>query len=112
MSRNGTESANGATAWLPPEPNGNGRNGNGRNGHRRNGNGQRAGDVDQWLVDMASAREAQPRPLRDRHDRGRNPRERWLASRLRRAREKLHAQDALIEELRERVVDLERNLQR
>jgi DNA uptake protein ComE-like DNA-binding protein len=54
-----------------------------------------------------STDEPEPRPLRARRDRGGNPRERWLASRLGRANEKLRAQDEVIEELKARVTSLE-----
>jgi DNA uptake protein ComE-like DNA-binding protein len=53
-----------------------------------------------------------PRPLRARRDRGRTPRERWIASRLRRAKEKLRAREAVIEELTARVADLEAAVER
>jgi hypothetical protein len=68
-------------------------------------NGELAGSTDWELVGSADA--PAPRPLRARRDRGRTPRERWIASRLRRAKEKLRAQEAVIEELTARVADLE-----
>jgi DNA uptake protein ComE-like DNA-binding protein len=60
----------------------------------------------------SSIDEPEPRPLSARRDRGRSPRERWQASRLRRAKEKLRAQDEVIEELRAQVAFLESELKR
>jgi DNA uptake protein ComE-like DNA-binding protein len=69
-------------------------------------NGELPGSTDNGELARSTDAPA-PRPLRARRDRGRTPRERWIASRLRRAKEKLRAQEAVIEELTARVADLE-----
>jgi hypothetical protein len=64
--------------------------------------------VEQWLaVPDRPSGNGGPTERRVKRSRGRNPRERWLATRLRRAKQKLRAQEELIEELRARVAELE-----
>jgi DNA uptake protein ComE-like DNA-binding protein len=104
------DSASDLDQWLVPDASENGRK---PNREAKNGRPQPdkkgRNDVEPRAASAPtdSTEKSKPRPARARPDRGRNPRERWIASRLRRAKERLRAQEEEIEGLKARVAELE-----